>query len=111
MMLVAVLSFAFIFGVLFLSFVGAEPEEKVFGLTFFISFIIVGPLFGGMLSIHAPIPMDSENTIDVVSIVISLIIAGIALGLFKFIEEIKYRYRRKKLEEQRNKEQVLRKKK
>ena len=110
MILIAVLSFAFIFGVLFLSFAGAEPEVKVFGLTFFISFILVGPLFGGMLSIHAPVPMDSENVIDIVSIIVSLIIAGIALGIFKLFEEIKYRIRQKNVEKHIKKEQALRKK-
>ena len=101
MIILFILIFGFIGIILHLSFANAEPEIKVFGLTFFISFILIGPFFGGILSIHAPVPMDSENTIDIVSIGISFVLAAIALGIYKIIDKIKYDARQKKLEEDR----------
>lgn len=89
MIIVLILVFGFIGVVLHLSFAGADPEVKVAGLTFFISLFLVGPLFGGMLSVHAPVPMDAENTIDIVSIVVAAAMAGVALGVYKIIDKIK----------------------
>lgn len=110
-MILVILSIIFIAWVIFASFAGAEPEVKVFGLTFFISFILIGPMFGGILSIHAPVPMDSENSIDVLSIVISLIISGVALGIYKIIDNIRYnareRERERKLDDERRMQREL----
>ena len=89
MIVILVLVIGFIGAILYLSFAGAEPEIKVAGLTFFISLFLVGPLFGGVLSVHAPVPMDPENTIDIISIVVAAAMAGIALGIYKLIEKIK----------------------
>ena len=89
MIVILVLVIGFIGAILYLSFAGAEPEVKVAGLTFFISLFLVGPLFGGVLSVHAPVPMDPENTIDIISIVVAAAMAGIALGIYKLIEKIK----------------------
>ena len=90
MIIILILVVGFIGVILHLSFAGAEPEVKVAGLTFFISLFLVGPLFEGLLSIHAPVPMDPENTIDIVSIVVAAAMAGIAVGLYKLIEKIRY---------------------
>ena len=89
MIVILVLVIGFIGAILYLSFAGAEPEVKVAGLTFFISLFLVGPLFGGVLSVHAPVPMDPENTIDIISIVVAAAMSGIALGIYKLIEKIK----------------------
>ena len=89
MIVILVLVIGFIGAILYLSFAGAEPEIKVAGLTFFISLFLIGPLFGGVLSVHAPVPMDPENTIDIISIVVAAAMAGIALGIYKLIEKIK----------------------
>ena len=89
MIVILVLVIGFIGAILYLSFAGAEPEIKVAGLTFFISLFLVGPLFGGVLSVHAPVPMDPENTIDIISIVVAAAMSGIALGIYKLIEKIK----------------------
>lgn len=101
MIIILILVIGFIGVILHLSFASADPEVKVIGLTFFISLFLVGPLFGGMLSVHAPIPMDPENTIDIVSIVVSAALAGIALGIYKIIDKIKYDARQRKLEDER----------
>ena len=89
MIVILVLVIGFIGAILYLSFAGAEPEIKVAGLTFFISLFLIGPLFGGVLSVHAPVPMDPENTIDIISIVVAAAMSGIALGIYKLIEKIK----------------------
>ena len=86
MIIILILVVVFIVAILHLSFAGAEPEVKVAGLTFFISLFLVGPLFGGLLSVHAPVPMDPENTIDIISIVVAAAMAGIAVGIYKIIE-------------------------
>lgn len=96
MIIILILVAVFIGAILHLSFAGAEPEVKVAGLTFFISLFLVGPLFGGLLSIHAPVPMDPENTIDIVSIVVAAAMAGIAVGVYKLIEKIRYDARQRK---------------
>ncbi len=103
MIIIAILIFGFIGIILHLSFAGAEPEVKVAGLTFFISLFLVGPLFNGIISIPAPVPMDSENTIEVVSIIVAIVFAAIALGIYKLVEEIKYRYRQRKSKRENNK--------
>jgi hypothetical protein len=71
MIIILILVIGFIGIILHLSFANAEPEVKVVGLTFFISLFLVVPLFSGILSVHAPVPMDSEHTIDVVSIIVA----------------------------------------
>lgn len=96
MIIILILVVGFIGVILHLSFAGAEPEVKVAGLTFFISLFLVGPLFGGILSIHAPVPMDPENTIDIVSIVVAAVMAGISLGIYKLIEKIRFDARQRK---------------
>lgn len=101
MIIIAIFVFGFIGIILHLSFAGAEPEVKIAGLTFFVSLFLVGPLFEGLLSIRAPIPMDSENTIDIVSIIVAAAIAGIALGIYKIVEKIRYEARQRKPEEER----------
>ena len=101
MIIILILVIAFIGIILHLSFAGAEPEVKIGGLTFFISLFLIGPFFQGMLSIHAPVPMDPENTIDIVSIIVAAIMAGIAIGIYKIIDKIQYDARQKKLEEER----------
>lgn len=106
MIILALLIFGFIGIILHLSFAGAEPEVKVAGLTFFISFILVGPIFGGIISIPAPIPMDSENRIEIVSIIVSAALAAIALGIYKVIDNIRYYLRQKKLEEHRKNKKI-----
>ena len=96
MIIILILVVVFIGAILHLSFAGAEPEVKVAGLTFFISLFLVGPLFGGLLSVHAPVPMDPENTIDIISIVVAAAMAGIAVGIYKIIEKIRYDARQRK---------------
>lgn len=96
MIIILILVVGFIGIILHLSFAGAEPEVKIAGLTFFISLFLVGPLFGGILSIHAPVPMDPENTIDIVSIVVAAAMAGIAVGIYKLFKKIKYEARQRK---------------
>lgn len=96
MIIILILVVVFIGAILHLSFAGAEPEVKVAGLTFFISLFLVGPLFGGLLSVHAPVPMDPENTIDIISIVVAATMAGIAVGIYKTIEKIRYDARQRK---------------
>ena len=96
MIIILILVVGFIGIILHLSFAGAEPEVKVAGLTFFISLFLVGPLFGGLLSVHAPVPMDPENTIDIISIVVAAAMAGIAVGIYKIIEKIRYDARQRK---------------
>ena len=103
MIIIAILIFGFIGIILHLSLPGAEAEVKVAGLTFFISLFLVGPLFNGIISIPAPVPMDSENTIEVVSIIVAIVFAAIALGIYKLVEEIKYRYRQRKSKRENNK--------
>ncbi len=95
MIILAILIFGFIGIILHLSFAGAEPEVKVVGLTFFISLFLAGPFFAGIVSIPAPVPMDSENTIEVVSIIVAVVFAAIALGIYKLIELLKYRFGQK----------------
>lgn len=102
MAIVLILSIGFIVAILHLSFANAEPEVKVTGLTFFISLFTIGPLFSGLASIHAPVPMDPENTIDVVSIIVAVLMAGIALGIYKLIDKIKYEARQKNQREKQN---------
>lgn len=96
MIILAILIFGFIGIILHLSFAGAKPEVKVAGLTFFISLFLVGPLFAGIISIPAPVPMDPENTIEVISIIVAVVFAAIALGIYKLGELFKYRFRQKK---------------
>ena len=96
MIIILILVVVFIGAILHLSFAGAEPEVKVAGLTFFISLFLVGPLFGGLLSVHAPVPMDPENTIDIISIVVAAAMAGVAVGIYKIIEKIRYDARQRK---------------
>lgn len=100
-MVVIILVIGFILWILFASFAGEDTETKVFGLTFFLSFFLIGPLFGGILSIHAPIPMDSENTIDILSIVCSFVVAGAALGIYKIIDGLRWKAITKKRERER----------
>lgn len=73
---------------LYLSFANEEPEVKIVGLTFFISLFFIGPFFAGIISIPAPIPMDSDNSIEIVSVAISAVISAIALGIYKIYEAI-----------------------
>lgn len=96
MIILAILTIGFIGIILHLSFAGAEPEVKVVGLTFFISLFLVGPFFAGIISIPAPVPMDSENTIEVVSIIVAGVFAAVALGIYKLFALLKYRFRQKK---------------
>ena len=94
--IIGVLVIAFVGVILFLSFGYEEPEVKIAGLTFFVSLFLIGPFFSGIISIHAPVPMDSENTIEVVSIIVAAIMTAIALGIYKVIEGIRYRSRERK---------------
>lgn len=87
---------AFIGVTLHLSFGYEDPEIKIVGLTFFISLFVIGPFFSGIISIHAPVPMDSENRIEVVSILVAVICSAIALGIYKGIAKIKYKERERK---------------
>lgn len=96
MIIILILVIVFIGMVLHLSFANEEPEVKIAGLTFFLSLFLVGPFFSGIISIHAPVPMDSENRIELVSIAVALVMTGIAVGIYKVVEEIKYRTRERK---------------
>ena len=107
MIIILILVVGFIGIILHLSFAGTEPEVKIAGLTFFISLFLVGPLFGGMFSIHAPVPMDPENTIDIVSIIVAGAMAGIALGIYKLYEKIRYEARQRKLEEEKKNRKTI----
>ena len=97
---------AFIGIVLHLSFANADSEIKIGGLTFFISLFTIGPLFSGIISVPGYAPNSPDITIEVVSIAVAGVMAGIAVGVYKAIEAIKIRNRERKREESRNKTQL-----
>jgi quinol-cytochrome oxidoreductase complex cytochrome b subunit len=89
MIIIVLLVVAFIGITLHLSFANEEPEVKIVGLTFFISLFLIGPCFAGIISIHAPVPLESENTIEVAAIIIALLRSGLALVIYKKYEKVK----------------------
>lgn len=98
MIIFLLLIFGFICAIVWLSFAGEDLEGKILGYTFFASFFLIGPYFSGILSIEAPIPLDPNNTIDVVSIIVSLAISFIALGIYRLVDTIRCYIARRKVE-------------